>query len=109
VDSALDGFAGSTGSRSVRLRRVNRARQAEGGEIDFYTSDELPNLSLDYGYQVAVGGLFGGGSHELVAEGMEAIASMLASGVTELRLVGFSRGAVIIAMILKELDKGGSG
>jgi hypothetical protein len=63
--------------------------------------DEIGH-ALDIPFNKTVGVLLGTGTDKIVLQVMEAVANVISQGAEEVVLVGFSRGAVAVAMALDE-------
>jgi len=92
------GGPGST-ERVIRDSLRNNPLLAEPSPID-----EI-SFPLDYFVDMGSGIALGSGVDRIVEELEEAVLSLLKQGVTEIHLVGFSRGAVSLAIALETIGK----
>lgn len=92
------GGPGST-ERSILRGIVRDPLRAE------YTPIDEIALPLDYGWDVLAGTATGAGMDDIVADIKRAVREMIEKGVTSIDLLGFSRGAVSLAMALDAIGK----
>lgn len=92
------GGPGSTERNFLRLQKLT-------GTVDSYTPIDEIGLPLDYGLLNLTGNALGTGVDDITEEIQELVQKMLSQGVSELILVGFSRGAVSLALALEKIDK----
>ncbi|QFT22257.1 hypothetical protein FIV02_11815 [Pseudomonas sp. THAF187a] len=73
--------------------------------LESYTPIHEMGLPLDYAMKLASGVTHGSGMSDIVEEAVDAINQMVSLGVTTIRIISFSRGAVAATMTLNELDR----